>query len=183
MINFIAILFIQLFLSSQIQAATTFLESQYQIVHQEGRVHIECIDGSNMSYNSFWCEKSMLTPSDSAHFKTSKKEGLHHVDFIFKNDKGTSNISRRLNPFNGKTLWPVFLWGDPSLLEIGVNTVNYSVENNDDEVLESGVFTTQVIDSPVRKCSPIWIRSVEYMDCQMPTRACQELEYPRRECQ
>lgn len=169
--------------SSMASATSAFTEKNYQHIRQEGRVHVECNDGMNQGYNSFWCEGSYLDPAGAEHFKTQKRDGLHHVALTVQNAEGTFKTTRRLNSWNGKTWLKIPLWGSSGILAVGQNSIDYSVENSDDQPLEQGQFLVKVTEPAVRECRPMWVHSTNMFDCQMASYACQQLSWPRSECQ
>ncbi len=179
----IQFLFSTFVFGSMAYGGTSFTESHYQNIRQQGRVHVECNDGLNQGYNSFWCEGSFLDPADEEHFKTDKREGMHHVSLLITNSDGQRKVIRRLNSFNGKTWLSVPLWGTNGILTLGRNQINYVVETSNDEPLEAGKFMVEVTQPPVKECRPMWIRSANMFDCQMPGYACQQLTWARTECQ
>jgi hypothetical protein len=171
-----------LFVSALALASSTFTEANYSHIRQEGRVHIECDDGRNRDYNTFWCEGSYLSPSDAEHFVTTKRDDLHHVTLTTVNNRGSRTEDWRINSWTGKSIFSIPLWGGAGILALGTNNIHYSVETKTNEPLEQGDFEVEVDQPPTRECREIWVRSSNTIDCRSPGYACSELSYPRNEC-
>lgn len=169
--------------SSQAFSAAQFVESSYVFNRQEGRVHVTCNDGNNYSYNSFWCEGSYSDPAMGAYFKTDLGSSARRVFIQFQSADGKISDTWSLNRLTHKTYFPIPLTGGGGFLKEGENLINYKIMNKKDESLEVGEFRTELFIPPVRKCSPIYLRSVESQDCSSPAFACRALNYPRTECQ
>jgi hypothetical protein len=169
-------------LATTANAKSTFIESNYYHIRQEGRVQVNCNDGFQQDFNSFWCEGSYMSPASAAYFKTDKPAGFHHVKLHVQNSAGSTEDQWRLNPLTGKTFLPISLWIGSGILELGTNQVSYQVQTKQNDVIEKGTFTTDVHQPPVRQCRMIFVQSSNLFDCQSPSFACRELDYPRSEC-
>lgn len=175
--------FFSLYVSSLSFASSTFVASDYVHIRQEGRVHVRCDDGMDYTYTSFWCQGSYMTPEEQVYFRTTLRKGIHHVRMTFTNDQHTKSDTWRLNGISGKSFFKISLIGSAGVLVPGKNKIQYSVEERNNQILEEGTFETMMTEPPIRQCRPIYVRSVEMMDCRSKAFACRQMNYPHSNCE